>query len=107
MARFNEGCHNALRLHRELAERGLAVSERTVRRFVHRLRENAKPTTRPLVPKVREVTALILTHPDHRSESQQVFLKELRIRSQLLPSLDNQPRQDPLRDRFAAPGSPK
>nr|WP_195911293.1 transposase [Streptomyces kaniharaensis] len=80
IARFNEGCHSALRLHRELFERGLTVSERTVRRFVHRLRENAKPTARPPVPKVREVTGLILTHPDHRSESQQVLLKELRIR---------------------------
>nr|WP_280684979.1 ISL3 family transposase [Kitasatospora sp. MAA19] len=80
IARFNEGCHSALRLHRELAERGLSVSERTIRRFVHRLRENAKPTARPPVPKVREVTGLILTNPDHRSEAQQVLLKELRIR---------------------------
>ncbi|MEV8328957.1 transposase, partial [Kitasatospora sp. NPDC056731] len=76
-ARFNEGCHSALRLHRELAERGLTVSERTVRRFVHRLRENAKPTTNPPVPKVREVTKLILTRPDNRPEAGRVLLKEL------------------------------
>ncbi|MEU0990661.1 transposase [Streptomyces sp. NPDC005953] len=77
IARFNEGCHSALRLHRELTERGLTVSERTVRRFVHRLRENAKPATRPPVPKVREVTKLILTHPDNRPESGRVLLKQL------------------------------
>ncbi|MGW7582357.1 transposase [Kitasatospora sp. NPDC054768] len=50
IARFNEGCTSADRLHRELAERGLTVSERTVRRFIHRLRDNAKPTTRPPIP---------------------------------------------------------
>ncbi|MGW3045526.1 ISL3 family transposase [Kitasatospora sp. NPDC001159] len=80
IARFNEGCTSADRLHRELAERGLTVSERTVRRFVHRLRDNANPNICPPAPKVREVTGLILTHPDHRSESRQVILKELRSR---------------------------
>ncbi|MFJ6140960.1 ISL3 family transposase [Kitasatospora sp. NPDC092286] len=80
IARFNEGCHSAERLHRELAERGLTVSERTVRRFVHRLRDNAKPATRPPVPKIREVTRLILTHPDNRPEAGRVLLKELRDR---------------------------
>ncbi|MBT2457724.1 transposase [Streptomyces sp. ISL-86] len=77
-ARFNEGCTSADRLHRELAERGLTDSERTVRRFVHRLRDNAAPTARPPVPKVREVTTLILTHPDNRPEAGRVLLKELR-----------------------------
>lgn len=77
IARFNEGCHSADRLHRELAERGLTVSERTVHRFVHRLRDNAKPTTRPPVAKVREVTRLVLTHPDNRPEGDRVLLKEL------------------------------
>ncbi|WP_370155871.1 ISL3 family transposase [Streptacidiphilus sp. EB129] len=76
-ARFNEGCHSALRLHKELAQRGLTVSERTVRRFVHRLRHNAAPAVRPPVAKVREVTRLILTHPDNRPEADQVLLKEL------------------------------
>ncbi|MEE1783256.1 ISL3 family transposase [Streptomyces sp. SP17BM10] len=80
IARFNEGCTSADRLHRELAERGLTVSERTVRRFVHRLRDNAKPTACPAVPKVREVTTLILTHPDNRPKDGRVILKELRDR---------------------------
>ncbi|MFJ9448614.1 ISL3 family transposase [Kitasatospora sp. NPDC101235] len=80
IARFNEGCTSADRLHRELAERGLTVSERTVRRFIHRLRDNAKPTTCPPIPKVREVTRLILTHPDNRPEADRVLLKELRNR---------------------------
>ncbi|MFC8452554.1 ISL3 family transposase [Kitasatospora sp. NPDC057223] len=77
VARFNEGCHSALRLHRELAERGLTVSERTVRRFVHRLRDRAVPAARPPVAKVRDVTRLILTHPDNRPEGDRVLLKEL------------------------------
>ncbi|MFC5647489.1 transposase [Kitasatospora cinereorecta] len=72
IARFNEGCHSALRLHRELAGRGLTVS--------HRLRDNADPTSRPPAPKVREVTRLILTHPDHRAEAGRVLVKELRDR---------------------------
>ncbi|MCC3769504.1 transposase [Streptomyces sp. UNOC14_S4] len=80
-ARWAEGCTSTSRLHRELADRGLTVSERTVRRFLLRLQENAKPTTRPPVPKVREVTRLILTHPDNRSEADRVILKELRDRS--------------------------
>ncbi|WP_406011732.1 ISL3 family transposase [Streptomyces sp. NBC_00984] len=80
-ARWAEGCTSTSRLHRELADRGLSVSERTVRRFLLRLQENAKPTTRPPVPKVREVTGLILTHPDNRLEPDRVVLKELRDRS--------------------------
>ncbi|MDH6711404.1 transposase [Kitasatospora sp. MAA19] len=48
-----------------------------MRRFVHRLRNNAKPAALPPVPKVREVTRMILTHPDNRPESGRVLLKEL------------------------------
>jgi transposase len=44
-ARSDECCTSANVLHLELAERGLTVSERTVRRFVHRLRDNGKPAT--------------------------------------------------------------
>ncbi|MEU5386637.1 ISL3 family transposase [Kitasatospora cineracea] len=80
IARFNEGCTSADRLQRELAERGLTVSECAVRRFVHRLRDIAKPTIRPPVPKVREVTRLFLTHPDNRPEAGRVLMKELRGR---------------------------
>lgn len=84
-ARFNEGCTSANVLHQELAERGLTISERTVRRFVHRLRDRAKPTSHPPVPKAREVTGWILTHPDNRPEVDRVALKELRDRC---PDLD-------------------
>jgi transposase len=80
IARFNEGCTSGDRLHEELAERGLTVSKRTVRRFLQRLKENTEPTARPPIPKVREVTTLILTHPDNRPESDRVILKELRDR---------------------------
>ncbi|MFE2954648.1 ISL3 family transposase [Embleya sp. NPDC059267] len=85
IARFSEGCTSSDRLHRELRERGLAVSERTVRRFVHDLKRNNHPTTRPPVPKAREVTTAVLTHPDNRTEDDRVTLKEVRDRC---PDLD-------------------
>ncbi|MFG2631687.1 ISL3 family transposase [Streptomyces sp. NPDC048473] len=85
IARFTEGCTSSDRLHHELIERGLAVSERTVRRFVHDLKKNNQPASRPPVPKAREVTTVVLTHPDNRTEDDRVTLKELRDRC---PDLD-------------------
>lgn len=80
-ARYAEGCRNSELLRRELAARGLAVSERTVRRFLQQMRENNKPTTRPPVLKPREVAIVLLTHPDNREEADRTMLKELRDRS--------------------------
>lgn len=73
-ARWGEGCRSTSRLHQELTERGLRVSERTVRRFLRRLKENAEPATRPPAPKNREVTTLVLSHPDGLSEADRVIL---------------------------------
>ncbi|MFD0801964.1 ISL3 family transposase [Streptomonospora algeriensis] len=76
-ARFAEGCSSASRLHGEVLQRGARVSERTVRRFVQRLRDASAPAAHPRVSKVREVVSLLLTHPDARSEEDRVLLKEL------------------------------
>ncbi|MER8090705.1 ISL3 family transposase [Streptomyces sp. NPDC094048] len=85
IARFSEGCTSSDRLHKELVERGLAVSERTVRRFVHDLKKNNRPTSRPPAPRAREVTTAVLTHPDNRTEDDRSTLKEVRDRC---PDLD-------------------
>lgn len=77
---WDEGCTGAHILHAELAARGVNVSKRTVRRFVHRMREHGAPTPRSLAPKAREVSALILTHPDALPEPDQALLKELTTR---------------------------
>lgn len=60
--RWSEGCDSGEKLHTELAERGVVVSERTVRRFLVRLREGIAPTVKPPIPKVSEVAALLLAH---------------------------------------------
>lgn len=79
-ARWAEGCRSTSLLHQELADRGLKVSERTVRRFLLCLKEGAEPTARPLTPKNREVTTMILRHPDDLPEDDRVAVKELRDR---------------------------
>ncbi|MFI1184641.1 ISL3 family transposase [Streptomyces sp. NPDC020799] len=78
--RWDEGCTGAHILHAELAAQGIHVSKRTVRRFVHRMREHGAPTPRSLAPKAREASALILTHPDALAEPDQALLKELSTR---------------------------
>jgi len=84
--RWAEGCTSTSHLHRELRERGLAVSERTVRRFLVHMRANAAPAAaKPVAPKNREVTALVLSHPDTLTDDERVTLKELRDRC---PDLD-------------------
>ncbi|MFJ9752854.1 hypothetical protein [Streptomyces chartreusis] len=79
-ARWAESCRSTSRLHQELAYRGVKVSECTVRRFLLRLKEEAESTATPLVPKIREVTTMILRHPDGVPEADRVVLKELRAR---------------------------
>lgn len=79
-ARWAEGCRRTSRLHQELADRGVKVSERTVRRFLLRLKEGAELTAAAPVPKIREVTTMILRHPDGVPEADRVVLKELRDR---------------------------
>jgi transposase len=79
-ARLAEGCTSTRVLHQELRDRGARVSERTVRRFLRRLRENTAPAAGPPVPKSREVTTLALTGPDNLAAAEGDLLAELRGR---------------------------
>jgi hypothetical protein len=72
--RYAEGARGGV-LQKELEDRGVKVSERTVRRFVARF-QIEKPV-KPLIPKVRDVIALVTTHPDKRTTDDTVLLKEL------------------------------
>ncbi|MGW6261769.1 hypothetical protein [Streptomyces sp. NPDC055085] len=78
--RLAEGCTSTSLLHQELHDRGARVSERTVQRYLLNLRENTTPTERLVVPKNREVTTAVLTHPDNLPDADRLILKELRDR---------------------------
>ena len=78
--RWAEGCDSGERLHRELVERGVVVSERTVRRFLVRMRTDAAPGAKPPPPKVREVAALMSTHPSRLTADDRALAHALRER---------------------------
>jgi transposase len=64
--RWNDGITDAAALHAELLERGWAGSVKTVRRYVAPFRQAlAAPDPGPAVPKTRQITSWLLTHPDH------------------------------------------
>ncbi|QCX82575.1 Transposase (plasmid) [Streptomyces sp. YIM 121038] len=58
--RWDEGCSGAHILHAELAAQGIHVSKRTVRRFVHRMREHGAPTPRSLAPTEFFVSSVVV-----------------------------------------------
>lgn len=72
--RYDEGARAAA-LQKELEARGVTVSERTVRRFTARFQ--TEQPVKPLIPKVRDVIALVVTHPDKRGAQDTALLKEL------------------------------
>jgi transposase len=87
--RWQEGCHNAQRLWREIRTQGYAHSPAPVQRFVKLyLREvtaagaagaGALPRTLPARPlTARQVALLFLRRPADLTETQQAFLKHLR-----------------------------
>ena len=76
--RYAEGARGGV-LQKELEARGVKVSERTVRRFTSRFQ--TEQPARPVIPKVRDVIALVTTHPDTRTAEDTVLLKELRALS--------------------------
>jgi transposase len=83
--RWNEGCHDAARLHTELQALGWDGSAQTVRRYMHAFRATSTttsakaPTTLP-PPKPRRVAGWIMTDPDNFSEGNSVRLKEILAR---------------------------
>jgi transposase len=77
--RWNEGLTDAAALHAELRERGFTGSVRTVRRYVAPFRQAAAaPDPAPAVPKTRQITRWLLSHPDHLKPEEQAQLAAVR-----------------------------
>ncbi len=79
--RWEEGCHNAMRLWREIRAQGFGHSYTPVARLTARLRKGQAPTPRPRTglasvggPTARQVARLFLRRPDDRTDSQQAYL---------------------------------
>jgi transposase len=76
--RWNEGVTDATALHAELRERGFAGSVRTLRRYVAPFRQGAVPGPVPAVPKTRQITRWLLSHPEHLKPEEQAQLSAIR-----------------------------
>jgi transposase len=77
--RWNEGCHNATQLFREIQQQGYAGKTTMVRNFVQHLRQisqdkpiNLDPSHR--VPSLRELTWFILKRPEKRTDEDEKTL---------------------------------
>lgn len=95
LRRWAEGCHNALRLWREIRDQGFAYSSTNVARFAARIRRGevacvpvappgsttpAQPTgARPLSPRwsPRRVAGLCVYRPEELTEQHQMYLTHL------------------------------
>lgn len=76
--RFTQGCRNASVLWAELKEQGYGGSYASVRDAVRPWRSQHPPPGPPLKPPtVRQVTAWIMTNPDHLEEDQRTGLKQV------------------------------
>jgi transposase len=79
--RWNDGITDAAVLHAELRGRGWAGSVQTVRRYVAPFRHAiAAPPPAPAVPKTRQITSWLLSHPDHLQPAEQAQLDEIKQR---------------------------
>jgi transposase len=77
--RWNEGLADATALHAELHERGYTGSVRTLRRYLAPFRHGAAaPDPTPAVPKARQITRWLLTHPEHLTPGEQAQLAAIR-----------------------------
>lgn len=86
--RWNEGVHDAAKLHAEIAAQGFTGSKRTVRRFVLQLRPYRQVAELPPPPPtVREATRWITSHPDHLTTDETTKIAQLKDRSPLLTRL--------------------
>jgi len=79
--RWEEGCHNAMRLWREIRAQGFGHSYTPVARLTARLRQGQAPTPRPRTglasvggPTARQVARLFLRRPGDRTDPQQAYL---------------------------------
>ncbi|GGY13288.1 transposase [Streptomyces minutiscleroticus] len=87
--RWNEGEHNIAGLFREVAARGFAGSEGTVRLYVSTHRKALDAGLPPPAParSVFEVSRLLMSRPEHLDEDQRTFVKHLRNRCPELATL--------------------
>jgi transposase len=86
--RWNQGVHDATRLHAEINAQGYCGSSRSVRRYLQPLRAGLTPPQLPAPPpKVREVTRWLTSHPDHLSEEDAANLAQVKTRSPALERL--------------------
>jgi transposase len=73
--RWNAGCTNAAQLHQELRDRGYQGGPTYVRQYLARYRgTTAAPAPAPAPPKVRAVTAWIMTKPDRLADDDKASL---------------------------------
>jgi transposase len=85
LKRWDEGCHTATVLWREIRAQGFAHSVTNVQRFVAQVRRAGPPPagrprtalTKPEGPPPRHVAALVLRRPERRSDEERAYLKEL------------------------------
>jgi transposase len=85
--RWNEGCHNGMRLWREIREQGFTAGSSNVWRFLAELRREAaagRPVDTPArrrsqpTPTARQVAILFLRRPSDLTGQQQAYLTALR-----------------------------
>jgi transposase len=76
--RWNDGVHSAAQLFTEICAQGYPGCYTTVRAYLQPFRalRAAPPPLTLRTPKVRELTAWLMRHPDTRSPEQQIRLKQ-------------------------------
>jgi transposase len=89
--RWQEGCHNAAQLWRELRERGFSGSDTRVRQWMRQYHRPDKKgravvhTVTPLIPSPRQITWTLLNGPRPTDEQTQAWIEEFRQR---VPEVD-------------------
>ncbi|WP_408907078.1 ISL3 family transposase [Streptomyces atratus] len=76
--RWNEGCHDIPRLHRELRGLGFPGDIQTVRRYLRSSKERDLPMTPRPAPRPRRMVRWIMTNPDRLPTGDAQALKEIR-----------------------------
>ncbi|WP_241003047.1 ISL3 family transposase [Streptomyces sp. CB01881] len=76
--RWNEGCHDIPRLHRELQELGFRGGIQTVRRYLRHAKRHTPPVTLRPAPRPRRVVRWIMTDPARLRADDAQELKEIR-----------------------------